>query len=101
MMLTKAPRPFRTVWAYEIGGSVFKTLSEKKKKRPSPWGSLLTPLLVRCEDHLGETKLGKTVAAGGWPGAGGDVLVNSLVGMLIHTPDDSAFQHTTQSFLFF
>ena len=47
-------------------------------------------------------KLGKTVAAGGWPGAGGDVLVNSLVGMLIHTPDDSAFQHTTtQSFLFF
>ena len=32
-MLTKAPRPFRTVWAYEIGGSVFKTLSEKKKKK--------------------------------------------------------------------
>ena len=39
--------------------------------------------------------------AGGWAGAGGDVLVNSLVGMLIHTPDDSALSSTQLDPFFF
>ena len=75
-MFTKAPRTFRSVWIYEIGGPRFQD--------PLP-GPPCSPVLddkvcVRREEDLGEMKLGKKGGSG--RGRGGDVLVNSLVNLL-------------------
>ena len=74
-MFTKASRPFRTVWIYEIGGSRFQA-----PLRGVPCSPVLDDkVCVRREEDLGEMKLGKKCGSGG---RGGDVLVNSLVNLL-------------------
>lgn len=74
-MFTKAPRPFRTIWICEIGGSCFQdplrgvpcspVLDDKVCVRRQSLCQT-TKVCVRREEDLGEMKLGKK---GGW-GAG-------------------------------